>query len=90
MRIGYNRWLNPEYERRMKSAVLAPFVLLVGVGGLAGCGQKGGLYLPGHNPNPPRPLVKPAHKHSQKPGDSKATGSSDSKTSQPSAADSSP
>lgn len=73
----------------MKPMILAPSLLLVVAVGLAGCGQKGDLYLPGHNPNPPKPLVEPADKNSQENADSKHTDSPDSKTSQSSAADNS-
>lgn len=45
----------------MKPTVPALLLLIaVACVGLAGCGQKGDLYLPGHNPNPPQPLVQPA------------------------------
>ncbi|MES1937020.1 LPS translocon maturation chaperone LptM [Salinisphaera hydrothermalis] len=44
----------------MKPILLALFVALAAGLVLAGCGQKGPLYLPGHNPNPPKPLIKPA------------------------------
>lgn len=43
----------------MKPVVLASLLALsvVVVAALAGCGQKGPLYLPGHNPNPPKSLL---------------------------------
>ncbi|WP_423822356.1 lipoprotein [Salinisphaera sp. SPP-AMP-43] len=43
----------------MKPTAPALLVLIaIACAGLAGCGQKGDLYLPGHNPNPPQPLVQ--------------------------------
>ena len=42
----------------MKPFILALFAALAAGLVLTGCGQKGPLYLPGHNPNPPRPLIK--------------------------------
>lgn len=53
----------------MKPVLLALFVLLVTAAGLAGCGQKGDLYLPGHNPNPPEPLAEPADQDHSKSDD---------------------
>ncbi|MGN8157745.1 LPS translocon maturation chaperone LptM [Salinisphaera sp. RV14] len=44
----------------MKPVILALFIAPAAGLLLAGCGQKGSLYLPGHNPNPPKPLIKPA------------------------------
>lgn len=44
----------------MKPVILALFIAVAAGLLLAGCGQKGSLYLPGHNPNPPKPLIKPA------------------------------
>lgn len=43
----------------MKPVVLASLLALsvVVVAALAGCGQKGPLYLPGQNPNPPKSLL---------------------------------
>ncbi|KEZ77732.1 LPS translocon maturation chaperone LptM [Salinisphaera hydrothermalis] len=65
----------------MKPILLALFVALAAGFVLAGCGQKGPLYLPGHNPNPPKPLIKPAKSpgqdkdESQKPsGDASSQG----------------
>ncbi|WP_109993162.1 lipoprotein [Salinisphaera sp. LB1] len=43
----------------MKPVILALFIAVAAGLLLAGCGQKGALYLPGHNPNPPKPLIKP-------------------------------
>lgn len=48
----------------MKPFLLALIVALPAGLVLVGCGQKGPLYLPGHNPNPPKPLIRPP---SQKP-----------------------
>ncbi len=42
--------------KRLKTACVV--LVLAGTGGgLAGCGQKGELFLPGENPNPPTPLL---------------------------------
>ncbi|RJS92547.1 lipoprotein [Salinisphaera sp. Q1T1-3] len=42
----------------MKTTALALVPLLIALAiPLAGCGQKGPLYLPGENPNPPRSLL---------------------------------
>lgn len=78
----------------MKPVVLALLALVVTTTALAGCGQKGDLYLPGHNPHPPKPLLKPADKHAQRSGNSPdrdlpESKPSNSKASQPSAADNS-
>lgn len=43
--------------------------LLLAVIGLAGCGQKAPLYLPGHNPHPPKPLLSPPKKPAAAPAD---------------------
>tara|TARA_B100001079_G_scaffold261180_1_gene262066 strand:+ start:109 stop:360 length:252 start_codon:yes stop_codon:yes gene_type:complete len=43
--------------KRLKTACVV--LVLAGTGGgLAGCGQKGDLFLPGENPNPPTSLLE--------------------------------
>ncbi|MDA3922591.1 MAG: lipoprotein [Salinisphaera sp.] len=42
----------------MKPVALVSLLIFCGVA-LAGCGQKGPLYLPGHNPHPPQPMMSP-------------------------------
>ena len=40
-----------------RSKIVAAALALTGAAALAGCGQKGPLFLPGQNPNPPTPLL---------------------------------
>lgn len=57
----------------MKPVVLASLLALsvVVLSALSGCGQKGPLYLPGQNPNPPKPLLD--HPSSQSSSDASST-----------------
>lgn len=58
-------------------AVVRAGLLALSVGallGLSGCGQKGPLYLPGHNPNPPKPMLNDSDQPSD--GDHKASDTS--------------
>lgn len=43
----------------MNSVRLASLLALsvVCIAAMSGCGQTGPLYLPGHNPNPPQPML---------------------------------
>ncbi|MGB7755864.1 MAG: lipoprotein [Salinisphaera sp.] len=58
----------------MKPFTLALFIAVAAGLVLAGCGQKGPLYLPGHNPNPPKPLIKPANPDGPNPSSDRQAG----------------
>ncbi|HET7315357.1 LPS translocon maturation chaperone LptM [Salinisphaera sp.] len=65
----------------MKPMILALFVVVAAGFALGGCGQKGALYLPGHNPNPPKPLLEPADQNAQQSPDQDHGGASDASVS---------
>lgn len=58
----------------MKPFILALFAALAVGLVLTGCGQKGPLYLPGHNPNPPKPLVEPSSQAGHNKSSDRASG----------------